>query len=377
MKPIRWALILLTAGLTAVAWGQAPLPGVPEWPAGQAPGGSQPGPQPGAPPVAQGGPQDQGPQEGADPGVARISLMQGDVSVRRGDSGETVAAAVNAPLVVDDHLMTAAGARAEAQFDYSNMVRLAPGTDVRFSQLDDNRYQIQIGAGTVVFRVLRANGAQTEIDTPSVAVRPTKEGTYRVSVKDDGSSEIAVRSGQADIYTPKGSEELHSGKTMTARGSASDPEFQVSGAIPADEFDGWNQERDRNLQRLQAEAYQHVNPDVYGAEDMGPYGRWENDPTYGSVWAPTVGADWAPYRNGRWVWEDYYGWTWVSYDPWGWAPYHYGRWYMGSAGWCWWPGPRFGRAFWSPALVGFFGFGAGGASRWRRIRIRKCGLGSA
>lgn len=360
---MRWALILLGAVLATMACGQvAPIPGAPEWPAGQVPGGSQPGPAP----TAQGYPQGpaQGPAEpdGSDPGVARISLTQGDVSVRRGDSGETVAAAVNAPLVVADHLLTAAGARAEAQFDYSNMVRLAPGTDLRFSQLDDHRYQVQIGAGTIMFRVVRPNGAETEIDTPSVAVRPVKEGSYRITVRPDGSSEITVRSGQADIYTPKGSEELHAGKTMLARGDASDPEFQVTGAIPLDDFDRWNQERDRNLERLQAEAYQHVNPDVYGAEDMDPYGRWTVDPTYGQVWAPSVGVDWAPYRNGRWVWEDYYGWTWVSYDPWGWAPYHYGRWFVGSAGWCWWPGPRFGHAYWSPALVGFFGFGAGGVN---------------
>ena len=73
-----------------------------------------------------------------------------------------------------------------------------------------------------------------------------------------------------------------------------------------------------------------------------------------------VEPGWAPYRAGRWVWEDFYGWTWVSYDPWGWAPYHYGRWYCGSLGWAWYPGPRFGHYYWSPALVGFFGFGGYG-----------------
>src|ERR1700694_3223721 len=35
-------------------------------------------------------------------GVARISLVNGEVSVRRGDSGEWVAAVVNAPLMTED-----------------------------------------------------------------------------------------------------------------------------------------------------------------------------------------------------------------------------------------------------------------------------------
>ena len=50
--------------------------------------------------------------------------------------------------------------------------------------------------------------------------------------------------------------------------------------------------------------------------------------------------------------------------PWGGAPYHYGRWFWnGGYGWCWWPGARFGVSLWSPALVGFFGWG-GGAGVW-------------
>ena len=71
-------------------------------------------------------------------------------------------------------------------------------------------------------------------------------------------------------------------------------------------------------------------------------------------------AGWAPYRQGRWVWEDWYGWTWVSYDPWGWAPYHYGRWFWDTGHWWWYPGVRYQRHYWSPALVAFFGYGHGG-----------------
>ena len=36
-------------------------------------------------------------------GVARISLMDGEVSVRRGDSGEWVAGVINAPLMTNIH----------------------------------------------------------------------------------------------------------------------------------------------------------------------------------------------------------------------------------------------------------------------------------
>jgi len=140
-----------------------------------------------------------------------------------------------------------------------------------------------------------------------------------------------------------------------------DPEVQVVGALPLDEWDQWNERRDRDLEHSQSRQY--VSKDIYGVEDLDNNGRWVADPEYGNVWSPYATAGWAPYRNGRWVWEDYYGWTWVSYDPWGWAPYHYGSWfYRASFGWCWYPGERYGRHYWSPARVAFFGLGGGGVN---------------
>src|SRR5579859_5191957 len=297
-------------------------------------------------------------EDNAGHGVARISIITGDVSVQRGDSGERSAAAVNAPVAVGDIVATAPGARTEVQFDSANMVRLASDSEIRLSELSRNRFQFQVGRGTVIFSVVRDSHAQVEISTPSVSIRPLQRGAYRVSVFDDGHSEITVRVGEAEIYTPRGTEKLRPGQTMTVRGDPSDPEFQTGNAIEQDDFDRWNAQRDQSLSR--STSYNHVSPDIDGAQDLDANGRWVNTPDYGTVWSPTVGPDWAPYRNGRWVWEDWYGWTWVSYDPWGWAPYHYGRWFWGAGyGWCWYPGLRGVRHYWSPALVGFFGFGGG------------------
>jgi hypothetical protein len=289
--------------------------------------------------------------------VARISVLNGDVSVRRGDSGDVVAAALNAPLMADDRLLTSSSSRAEVQLDSANMIRIGPNAEVRFVAMDTRTFQIQIAAGTVTFRTLRASQAQVEVDTPSVAVRPLRPGAYRVTVHEDGTSEISVRTGEAEIDSERGGEHLEAGQTMDARGPASDPEFQVVQNTPLDAFDRWNDERDRYIQNSQ--SARHVSPDISGAEDLDQNGQWVNDPNYGSVWQPTVGPDWAPYQNGRWVWEDYYGWTWVSADPWGWAPYHYGRWFWGVGGWAWYPGPVFAHPYWAPAYVGFFGFGGG------------------
>ncbi len=299
----------------------------------------------------------QDPNDVAGRSVARISWMAGDVSVRRGDAGQTFAAALNAPLMVEDNVATAPGARAEVQLDYAQRARLGPDAEMRISALEADRYQLQLSRGFLSFSVLRNPPAQAEISTPSVAVRPLGRGNFRVWVRDDGETTITVRSGDVEVFTPRGSQQLHRGQSMLVRGTPQDPEFQVIAAAGADEWDIWNDRRDRELER--AVSYRYVSQDIAGAEDLDAYGSWDNDPQYGEVWVPQVSADWAPYREGRWVWEDYYGWTWVSSEPWGWAPYHYGNWYHASFGWAWYPGAYRERHFWRPAVVGFFGYGGG------------------
>ncbi|MBS1856207.1 MAG: FecR domain-containing protein [Acidobacteria bacterium] len=292
-------------------------------------------------------------------GVARISLMNGDVTVQRGDSGDWVAGVINAPLMTGDRIASGPASRAEIQFDAANVARIGANAQVHLAELTYNRYQLELARGLMTFRVLRNTGANIEIDTPSVSVRPSQAGTARILVNDNGDTEVTARGGDLEIFSPSGSQWIHSGQTMLARGPASDPEFQVVSAGGLDDWDRWCESRDRLLTQSSSDRY--VPQGVYGAEDLDQYGAWVSTPDYGYVWRPTVAADWTPYYDGRWTWLDWYGWSWVSYEPWGWAPYHYGRWFHNDRfGWCWYPGVMGVRHYWSPALVGWVGFGGGG-----------------
>jgi len=339
----------LTLGLAAgfLAWAQP-------FPQGQYP---PPQGQPGPPPQGQG--QDD-PADAAQHGVGRLSLINGSVSLNRGDSGESIRANINEPLVTTDHVITGQGSRAEIQFDPGSMIRLGAHTEVRMGDLQYHHYLVQISEGTTLFRVLQDTDARIEISTPSVSVAPLRAGIYRVTVRSDGSSEITVRAGEAELNSPSGSERLPAGQTMYSRGSIDNPEFRSAPAIPFDEWDRWNADRDRFFERA-PDVSRYAGPDIQGAPELANYGRWVWDPQYGYVWTPSnEPPDWAPYRDGRWEDVDYYGWSWVGYEPWGWAPYHYGNWYRASFGWAWYPGAIGPRHFWRPAMVGFFGFGEPG-----------------
>jgi hypothetical protein len=317
--------------------------------------GQAPPPQGGNP---QGNPQGNAPVDQPGRPVARLGVLNGDASIKRGDSTDWVAAAVNAPLMSGDQISVAAGGRAEIQLDAAHFLRIAGDTELRLADLDNGHFQIQIAHGMVTWRVLRDSQAQAEIDTPLVGVHPGPQSAVRVNVDADGTTHITARKGTADVSTQKGSEKLSENQTMDVRGAVSDPEFQVVAAAARDDWDNWSDQRDTSLLRAQSQRY--VTKDITGVEDLDPYGHWAWDPAYGWVWMPTVAASWAPYQNGQWVWEDYYGWVWVDSAPWGWAPFHYGYWYNRvGLGWAWYPGPRLGHVWWRPAMVGFFGWGGG------------------
>lgn len=317
-------------------------------------GGAQLSPQPSPPPSEDtGAPDEPGRQ------VARLSVLSGNASVRRGDSTDWVAAALNAPLMVGDAVSVAPGAATEIQFDAAGFARLAGDSEVRIAEFETGRYQLQLAKGLVTYRVLRQTNVQAEILTALAAIRPLGLASVRVEVTPDGNTRVVVRHGDVEVSTRRGAERVHEGHTMLIQGTSDDPEFQIVNASGADQWDNWSDQRDAYLLRAQSPRY--VSQDVYGTEDLDNYGRWSNDPAYGDVWTPAVSASWAPYRDGRWVWEDYYGWTWVDASPWGWAPFHYGSWYNRAGyGWSWFPGHRYERSWYRPALVGFFGFGDGG-----------------
>ncbi len=294
-------------------------------------------------------------------GVARISTLSGTVTMQRADSGDTVAAAINAPVSVGDYISTGQESRTEVQLDAANFVRVGSSTQLRFTSLDPSDSTLQVAQGTVEMRVLDVTGDRPLVQTPSIGIRPAVAGRYRINVTNDGNTLLSVRSGSATLVSPLGSQTIATGTTVMVSGSSSSPQISTVANIAYDDFDSWNSQRDQFVAAAAGDPY--ANTGIPGLADLDAYGHWVSYPSYGQVWvASSYPANWAPYQNGRWVWQPYYGWTWVGYEPWGWAPYHYGRWfYAGRLGWAWYPGPVYVRPVYQPALVAFFGFGGGGS----------------
>ena len=279
--------------------------------------------------------------------VARVSLIQGDVQLRRSGSDTWERARLNVPLVEGDVLATTGqDARLEVQIDARNFLRLGGDSSLRVVTLREEGVALSLSEGTATLRLARFDRDKEyfEIDAPGTTFAAEKKGVYRLDVSRDGRVRLTVRNGgQARIYSETSGFTLRDGRSAELiAGGTEAGDWALSQAASFDLWDTWVDERERYLaERLRYEGRErYYDSDVWGAEELDAYGEWVYSDEYGWVWRPHRSAinnypDWAPYRYGHWTWVPPYGWTWVGDEPWGWAPYHYGRWVFYNNTWCW------------------------------------------
>ena len=295
--------------------------------------------------------------------VVRISLIAGEVTLKRQGNTDWERARLNFPLVEGDTLSTDRDSRLEIQIDARNFVRLAPHTTMQIVALRDEGVALSVIEGTATVRLAKFDHEHEyfEVDAPRTTLAIEKKGLYRIDVPGDRRVRLTVRDGgSARIYSDTSGFALRDGRTaeLVVEGDNSgDWEFVANNL---DAIDDWVSDREKYLaQRLRYDT-QYYDQYVWGAEELDAYGDWNYTTDYGWIWRPrtsvtNVYADWAPYRYGHWVWCPPYGWTWVGYEPWGWAPYHYGRWVFHGGYWAWCPRSAYyyDHSWWRPALVAF------------------------
>jgi len=303
--------------------------------------------------------------------AARISYLQGPVSLREGGSQEWETVYLNRPVTNGNSLWTDAQARAELTFGNAAL-RMDANSNVQVRNLDDLALQVQLTSGSIQVQIRELFADEViEINTPSAAISLLRPGGYRVEASaDSGATRLIVRGGGLADVLPGG---LHAkavavrsgGEASVLPGADVTEPVVVRSGPPFDAFDQFCEDREKRLAVAARESRQYIPPGVVGWEDLDEYGVWNVDAAYGALWAPRVVATgWVPYRTGRWEWILPWGWTWIDAYPWGFAPFHYGRWIQIQLRWWWIPGPRLHRACFSPALVVFVGGGTGPAT-WR------------
>ncbi len=91
---------------------------------------------------------------GQTPGVARISLVQGQASLLRSGASAWDQALLNTPLVAGDEVYVAPAGRMEIEFDYAHRAWLAGGSDLVIAAFAGQNLQLQLKSGTMSFAIL-------------------------------------------------------------------------------------------------------------------------------------------------------------------------------------------------------------------------------
>ncbi len=296
--------------------------------------------------------------------VARLSAMDGAVSLQAAGDSDWTMAGLNYSLTAGDRIYADVQSRAELEAG-AFTARIGDATDLTITNLTDQLAQLGLARGTLRLTVSRLDFGDTiEIDTPNGAVTIRDPGHYRVEIPENAAyTLISVDDGAVDVEGP--------GLGQTVRGHQT---VRLTGFEPVDltvappplftSFDAWSADRDARY--ASADCGQYMSSEIPGCADLHHYGHWANTAQYGFVWYPPPGIPgWAPYRMGHWVWIEPWGWVWVAGEPWGFAPYHYGRWALLGGAWAWVPGPMV-RPVYSPALVVFVGDGGfrAGVQAW-------------
>jgi hypothetical protein len=301
----------------------------------------------------------QEPGDGSDPPTrtARLSDIEGAVSVQPAGLDDWTLATINRPLTSGDALWTDRGSRALIDLGVA-LVNLADDSSVTLLNLGDEAVQLQLSAGSIIVAMRDTDPVTSfEIDAPSASVSLMRPGSYRIGVDSAGNTTVATRDGQSQVVTRAGNLVILRGGQAAQFGANGD--FDVATLAAPDDFERWSA---RHAQRWTSDqgVSRYVSSDVVGAEDLDGNGEWVQEPDYGYTWYPTaVAVDWAPYRDGCWLWVAPWGWTWVDNARWGYAPFHYGRWTYLRQRWGWVPAPPGSRAVYAPALVAWIGAAGG------------------
>ncbi|HVF15791.1 MAG TPA: DUF6600 domain-containing protein [Steroidobacteraceae bacterium] len=282
--------------------------------------------------------------------VARLSHIEGEVSMAPAGTQEWGEAVLNRPLTSEDRLFVDRDARAELQVGTAT-IHLDAESEFSFIDLDDDAMTMNLTEGRATIRIVRKReNEQIEVNTPNASIALLHPGEYSIEVNEEGEATVVkARSGEAEVAGEGKAYTVRANEIGVFRG-AEELTADINKVGPRTAFETWANDRARRDERSASSRY--VGEGVIGYEDLDENGEWVSEPEYGHVWRPTyVAAGWAPYRFGRWAWVSPWGWTWIDDARWGFAPFHYGRWAYVRHRWCWVPGPRHVRAVYAPALV--------------------------
>src|ERR1700730_15626128 len=201
--------------------------------------------------------------------VARISYLDGNVSLQPGGTGDWGAAAKNRPVTVGDKIWADKDSRVELQAGQAT-IHVGSMTALSFLNLDENITQMRLAEGAINFRVRELReGDLYEVDTPNLAFTVKQAGVFRIDVNENGdSTRVTAIRGEGEVTASGKTFAVHAGERAEFNGT-DNVEYTVAQAPGPDGLDRWANERD--LREDTSTSARYVSRDVPGYSDLDDY----------------------------------------------------------------------------------------------------------
>ncbi len=278
--------------------------------------------------------------------IVRLSSVDGQVQMDRGNGGGLERAILNTPIVEGTRLVTGTDGLAEVEFENESALRLTGDSEIRFAQLlmsdtGAKINQIEMSKGLIYVDTVSKGEDTYRVKVGETSLLVQRDTLARVTATPDQVT-VAVFRGDVQLENQAQPVSIHKKETLTLNLNKS-AEYAVNNGTVAVRYDGWNKERE-DYSKTYAENAGYGGPSrAYGLQDLNYYGSFMFANGYGYVWQPYGFAgsmlSWNPYSNGAWLFSPGFGYAWTSAYPWGWLPFHYGSWaFINGTGWAWVPG---------------------------------------
>ncbi|MBV8205972.1 MAG: FecR domain-containing protein [Acidobacteria bacterium] len=285
--------------------------------------------------------------------IVRLSYVNGQVQVDRGNGAGYDQAMPNMPVVEGLKFSTGADGVAELEFEDGSTLRITPGTEIQIRELALGDSGGTVSSVAVLHGTAYVDFRKRKDDTFTLAlpghdVQLTHAVRMRAEVAQD-EAELAVFNGQLEMTSAGESIVVKKNETATLDFTNSG-RLTLARSIEPAPYDDWSNEREKYRERYATQVASNRGAPAYGLADLAYYGSGFDLAGYGWVWQPFgIGYGWDPFSSGYWNYYPTTGWLWGSYSPWGWYPYRYGTWIFAPGyGWVWSPGTGIGITTWRP-----------------------------
>lgn len=231
-----------------------------------------------------------------------VNFVEGKVAVARKNAKSGLLLKGD-NVEIGERVSTGEDGKAEILLNPGSFLRLDKNSSFQFVSTDLENLKLVLTGGSAIMEVFADEEYKVTVRTPKAAFYLTQSGVYRIDVLPDGTEQIEVWKGKAQIGDGQATI-VKSGKTATVKnGQLAVVKFDRD---QKDEFEMWSKLRAKDLAKINAKLQKNLLRDSLlnsynrrGWDMYNSFGVWVYNRPFGSFCFVPFGYGWSsPYGYG-------------------------------------------------------------------------------